>query len=134
MLCSTPITDFPITVRQQGDLEVSYMHGCKRGDYFVLYLGLKHYMKHFEAEVVCEGGASIVLISPTPETHWYEEKDGEEVRCTPTSQLPTEIELPQGWYLGVDVQKDSLRITGIRMETVDLQGIGSEFPFHVEES
>jgi len=73
MLCSPPILDFPITVRQHGDLAVNYMHGSKRGDYFILYLGLEHYAKHFHAEVVCEGGASIVVLSVTPKTHWYEE-------------------------------------------------------------
>ena len=132
MLCSTPITDFPITVRQLGDLPVYYMHGRKQPDFFVLYLGLVNYIKHVKAEVVCEGGASIVVIYPTPETHWYEEKDGKEVECTPTSDLPTEIELPMGWCLGVEAQKDSIRIIGVRMGAVD-NNTSRDFPFTVEK-
>jgi len=83
------------------------------------------------AKVWCEGGASIVLLSTTKDTHWYEDRDGVEVRCTPSCDLPTEIEFPPGWCLGVDAQKDVVRIIGVRMVD-DPEVLSQDVPFTVE--
>ena len=136
MTLSPPFQDFPVIVRQHGDLKVNYMIGRQEKDSFVIYMGLAHYMRHAKAEVVCEGGASIIILSPTPETYWYEFDDtapGTERRCTPLSHGVTEIERPQGWHLGVDVQKDVIRIIGVRMSLAS-PPVSQDVPFTVEES
>jgi len=112
---------------EPGAIGVEGIHGHVAGNCFVLYVTLRE--KDAEAEVVCENpGLVNIFATHQTTTPIGEDREGTR-RFTPEEmEEPTTIVLPDGWYIGVDLQKHTCRIIGVRH--IDVKGL-KKVPFDV---